>query len=292
MSSPRSRYRPEATPDYSHRFHAGNVGDVWKHCALVEVLRRVVDRGRRVVGYLESHAGEGRYLLGPTGEWTEGIGRLWRAGEELGDGAVARYVALARRLGGDGDRPGVYPGSPSLARALLGPDARITLFERDEAAFARLEAELAGEPRATLRRADGWSDLGSAARAAAAAAEDLVVLVDPPFTRKHDWEDAANALAAAASAAPRACLLLWYPLKSLTRPNAMHARLEAAGVEASVAELVTTPFEHQRQRLNGSGLVLVRPPAGALEALAAAAPLLGRLCAVRGARWSSRFVAW
>jgi 23S rRNA (adenine2030-N6)-methyltransferase len=297
VSSSRSRYRPEGPADYSHRFHAGNVGDVWKHCALVEVLRRVAARSGRV-GYLESHAGEGRYPLGPTGEWTEGVGRLWTAGEsELGDGAVARYVALARRLGQGADRPEVYPGSVSIARDLLGPDARITLWERDDAAFARLEAEVAGDRRVALHRGDGWSDLGAAVRAAAEGTDALVVLIDPPFTQKRDWEIAATALAAGAHAvaaahAATATLLLWYPLKSLTRPNAMHARIEAAGVAATVAELVTTPLEHQRQRLNGSGVVLVRPPAGSLEEIAAAAPVIGRLCAVRGERWSSRLGAW
>ena len=65
-------------PDYGHRFHAGNVGDVWKHCALVEILGRVAAGSRRV-RYVETHAGEGAYALGPTGEWSEGIGRLWRA---------------------------------------------------------------------------------------------------------------------------------------------------------------------------------------------------------------------
>ena len=43
-----TRYRDAATPDYSHRYHAGNVGDVWKHCALVDILHRAgsADRGR------------------------------------------------------------------------------------------------------------------------------------------------------------------------------------------------------------------------------------------------------
>src|SRR5580765_782598 len=100
-----SRYRPDAAPDYSHRHHAGNVGDVWKHCALVEILRAATGR----VAYVESHAGEGRYPLGPTGEWTEGIGRLWHA--DVRDGAVGRYVDLARRLGAGAERPTAYPGS-------------------------------------------------------------------------------------------------------------------------------------------------------------------------------------
>ena len=92
--------------------------------------------------------------------------------------------------------------------------------------------------------------------------------------------------------ATRATLLLWYPVKSLTRPNAMIARLKAAGIAATVAELVTTPLEHQRQRLNGSGMILVRPPAGSVEAIAAAATVLGERCATRPGVWSLRVVAW
>src|SRR5690242_21431097 len=92
--APVTRYR-DAAPDYSHRYHAGNVGDVWKHCALVEILRRVAGASESVA-YVESHAGEGRYALGPTGEWMEGVARLWGAPEaELHD-AVRRYVALCR----------------------------------------------------------------------------------------------------------------------------------------------------------------------------------------------------
>jgi hypothetical protein len=71
----------------------------------------------------------------------------------------------------------------------------------------------------------------------------------------------------------------------------MHARLEAAGVSGAIAELVTTPLEHQRRRLNGSGVVLVRPPAGALEALAAAASPLGARCATQDGAWSFRMRA-
>jgi hypothetical protein len=72
----------------------------------------------------------------------------------------------------------------------------------------------------------------------------------------------------------------------------MMARLETAGVSASLAELITTPLAHQRQRLNGSGVVLVRPPKGSLEAIAAAAASLGERCATRPGAWSVRLVSW
>src|SRR5205085_7842389 len=93
------------------------------------------------------------------------------------------------------------------------------------------------------------------------AAPPLVVLVDPPWTQKADWIAIPEAIARAAVALPDACLMLWYPVKSLTRPNAMHARLAAAGVAATGGELITTPPPSPRNRLHVTGLLLARPPA-------------------------------
>ncbi len=290
VSSSPSRYRAEGPSDYSHRFHAGNVGDVWKHCVLVEVLRQAAAAGGPIV-YVESHAGEGGYPLGPTGEWTEGIGRLWDAAGD-GDDAVGRYVTLCRRLGAGMVRPERYPGSPVLARAILAPPSTLALWERDAVACERLRVALPSSAGVRVTCDDGLAALPEAVRDAEATGARVVALVDPPFTQKPDWLAVPDAVIAAAAAAPHATILLWYPVKSLTRPNAMIARLKAAGVAATVAELVTTPLEHQRQRLNGSGIVLIRPPAAALTAIAAAAPILGARCATRAATWSLRMTAW
>jgi 23S rRNA (adenine2030-N6)-methyltransferase len=284
---PRSRYRPGAAPDYTHRLHAGNVGDVWKHVALVEVLRRAAAGGARVA-YVDTHAGEGEYELGATGEWTEGIGRLWTSDREP---AVAPYADLVHRLTTGAARPATYPGSPAFARAVLGPAATLRLWERDPDAFARLRAHVAGAPGTRIGCGDGLAALAAELRAAEAEADSVVALVDPPWTDKADWSAVPGVVAAALRGTARTSLLLWYPVKSLTRPNAMHARLEASGVAGAIAELVTTPLEHQRRRLNGSGVVIVRPPAGALEALAATAAPLGARCATQDGAWSFRMRA-
>ncbi len=288
----RSRYRPDTVPDYSHRFHAGNVGDVWKHCALLEVLRGAAAHGGPV-HYVETHAGEGGYALGPTGEWSEGIGRLWAAPDRDGapDG-LARYLSLCRRLGRGGERPTRYPGSPAFARAALGADAPLLLWERDQHAWEQLTAHAAGDPHTLVIRGDGLQALDDTLATLAREPAPVVVFVDPPYTHKSDWVTVPDALVRAAAAAPHACLMLWYPVKSLTRPNAMIARLEAAAVPGTVAELVTTPLEHQRQRLNGSGVLLVRPPASVLAALAATAPVIGAHCATHAGTWSFRMRSW
>jgi len=240
---------------------------------------------------VDTHAGEGRYALGPTGEWTEGIGRVWHAPPATDD-AVARYVTLCRRLGAGTDRPTRYPGSPLLARAVLGPDAVLSLWERDAGTCAALRRTLGEDRHVELACGDGLLALPDALAAAERDADAVAVLVDPPYTQKADWIAVPDALARAAAATTRACLMLWYPVKSLTRPNAMIARLAAAGVAGTIAELVTTPLDQQRRRLNGSGVLLVRPPAGALETLAATAPILGAACATQEGRWSFRMQAW
>jgi 23S rRNA (adenine2030-N6)-methyltransferase len=166
------------------------------------------------------------------------------------------------------------------------------LWERDQAAFARLAAHTEGDPRVRLVRGDGLVALPEEIRRAETDAGSVVVLIDPPYTRKADWQEVPEALVAAARHSRRACLILWYPVKSLTRPNAMIAALRAAAVAGTIAELVTTPLEHQRHRLNGSGVLLVRPPAGTLEALGAAAAQLGERCATRRGTWSFRMQSW
>jgi 23S rRNA (adenine2030-N6)-methyltransferase len=273
-------------PDYSHRRHAGNVGDVWKHCVLVAMLARASGR----VAYLDTHAGEGTYPLLPTGEWAEGIGRLWTAQSD--DGAVAAYLGHCRRLARGGGRPETYPGSPAMARAVLGSEAPLVLYERDAEAFERLDAAFSRDPHVRLVHGDGLAALAAELPALASAHGGAVALIDPPYSQKADWARVPDAVARAAAAAERACLLLWYPVKSLTRPNAMVARLRAAGIAGALAELVTTPLEHQRNRLNGSGVIVVRPPEGALEAIAAAAPPIGGRCATREDAWSFRMVRW
>lgn len=284
-----SRYRPDAAPDYSHRFHAGNVGDVWKHCVLVEVLARAATAGS--VAYLDTHAGEGRYALDATGEWSEGIGRLW-GDPSTGDDAIARYVALCREIGAGGERPTCYPGSPAFAAATLGGESGVWLWERDAGTCDRLRRAMGDDPRVHVTCGDGLTGLAAAVADAERRFDGVVVLIDPPWTQKADWIAVPDALAEAAGRAARATFVLWYPVKSLTRPNAMIARLAAAGIAGTLAELITTPLEEKRNRLNGSGVVLVRPPAGATAALAEAAPRLAAACATRGPTWSFRLQSW
>lgn len=272
--------------DYQHRFHAGNVGDVWKHCALVATLEALIsgaaDGPPRPLHVIETHAGEGRYALGPTGEHTEGVTRLRTSPPPDAPRVVSRYLELLDALS---DRRS-YPGSPALALALMRPEDRIVLHEIQPDAAAAL-TRATPDPRATIVTGDGLAGL-DAAIAAVPAGADVLLVVDPPWNQKPEWLAVPDALAAALRAHPRARAFLWYPIKSLTRPNAMLQRLAAAGISGVTLELITTPLELKRNRLNGSGVALFGAPAPLVSAIAAAAPPLGEACATHDGRWSMR----
>lgn len=270
-----------AEPDYKHSYHAGNVGDVWKHCALVSLLDALREEGGlRVV---DTHAGEGFYRFQSTGEWTAGIGKLWEGGF-TGVTAVDRYVERVARLT-SGDRR-AYPGSPALIiDALRAGDAGTFCEARPEAAAA-LRRNVGGRPGVQIVEGDGYQAL------AAISGPDLFVHIDPPYVERDEWTQAAQAVVDVARRAPDARVMLWYPIKALTRPNQMLNLVRAAGVPAVSVELVVTPLELKRKALAGSGLLLVNAPPSVLADVHAAASVLGPRCATHDGRWFVRTTAW
>jgi 23S rRNA (adenine2030-N6)-methyltransferase len=279
---------PMSSIDYSHHYHAGNVGDVWKHCLLVACLDALPRPS--TVCYVETHAGGGLYHLGPTGEWTEGVGKLASEGQGL-PRAVARYLEVLRGRGFcDAPAGRVYPGSPVIALSLLGERDRALLFELQRPTCDALREHVGVDRRAVVEEGDGLAAL----RRCLADGEPVerFVMIDPPYVAKSEWTVVPDALVEAWRARPDARFMLWYPIKSFTRPDAMLRRLRSSGMPATALDLVTTPLDLRRNRLNGSGVLLVNAPPGVLAAAAAAAPIVGAACATHEGRWLSRGTAW
>ncbi|HEY5677804.1 MAG TPA: 23S rRNA (adenine(2030)-N(6))-methyltransferase RlmJ [Myxococcales bacterium] len=255
--------------DYAHARHAGNAGDVLKHVALIAILDELL-RDPAPLAYVETHAGDGLYPLGSSGEWGEGALRVWGARE----GLLGRYAEILRAHSEPGaERPRALPGSPLVARALLRKEDRMLLHEIQPQAAGVLRRCL---PDAEVREVDGLSGLADAAVGRA------FVLVDPPYTQKQEWTDAARAL----ERIPGVPAALWYPIKALTRPRALIAGLPRLGVHGVAVEVHWTPLRLRRERLNGAGLVLVNVPAAAVANLCGALPGLASALQTHG-EWAA-----
>lgn len=274
---------------YAHARHAGNSGDVFKHVALAALLGALTEARL----YVESHAGDGLFTLGSVGEWGAGIARLWAEPAPAGPpDAVDRWLSAVRAFSRPGAaRPERYPGSPLIARALLPRGARLLLHERSPQSaqvLRRVAAAPDGGPVAAndvqVVEGDGFEGLPGALASAQGAA--AAALVDPPYADKAEWDAAARAVAEARRASPQAALLLWYPIKALTRPRALLAQLARLGVHGTAVELIATPLRLKRERLNGSGVIFAGAPTQAVRELCGALPRLGPLLATHG-EWSA-----
>lgn len=265
---------------YRHASHAGNFADVFKHVILARLLAALAREAPGFV-YLETHAGAGRYDLSGLearsgGAYREGIGRLWAEPPAAEEG-IAEYLAAVRAInpGAPGEAaraeaspareprraPRYYPGSPHIARFFLRPQDRMRLAERAPDACARLQAEVAGDARASVHCGDGFAALS---RWLPPLEPRGLVLIDPPYDHRDDWRRAADALIRAARRWAHGSYAIWYPITPGAPLAWCEAELARAGLRKLLRAEMTVRPRDMPARMNGCGMFLLNPP-GRLE---------------------------
>jgi len=159
----------------------GNVGDVWKHLVLSELLALEPPKH-----YWETHAGSASYPLTHSPDRDYGVYRFIERAGSVPELAESRYAAELRRLAADGVAPASFPGSALLAMRMLGKDAEYLLCDLDPESVASLNAaaaELGLSEKEVVREADGMTTVVEEARKLKDQSEDVIVTIDPfePF---------------------------------------------------------------------------------------------------------------
>lgn len=258
--------------NYRHAFHAGNHADVLKHFILSRLIA-LLSRKEAPFAYLDSHAGVGLYDLAGdaasrTGEWQDGIARLWQA-EDVPD-QLLDYLEVIRAMNPDGVLRH-YPGSPELARLLTREQDRLQLNEKHPEDGRLLKQNMAGDRRVAVHLGEGWH----VPRALLPTREKrALLLIDPPFEQADELERCVQALNEAIGRMRQAVVAIWYPIKELNQLRRFYRDLEkSAAPKLLRVELYVQPTD-QAQRLNGSGLVISNPPWGLEEELQSLLPWL------------------
>lgn len=245
---------------YRHAFHAGNHADVLKHLVLVHCLAHL-NRKESPYWVIDTHAGAGVYALesgtaGKLDEWRDGIGRLWDDAEL--PPALREYRALVQRLNTAGPLRH-YPGSPWLAWTLSREGDRLRFFERHPADHTVLAGNLDGAGK-RVKVSDGDGFAGLKALLPPPPRRGLVLL-DPSYETRSDYEDVPQALADGLKRFPTGIFLVWYPRLSRREAKALPDLLErAAGASWLDVTLDVTRPASDGHGMFGSGMFIANPP--------------------------------
>ncbi|WP_206613578.1 23S rRNA (adenine(2030)-N(6))-methyltransferase RlmJ [Parahaliea mediterranea] len=258
---------------YQHGFHAGNFADVLKHLVLCGTLDYMTRKPAPLL-YVDSHAGAGCYRLDDerarkTAEARGGVlGLDWPAllaatpapGRSL-IGCYQKAVSplLAQRQ---------YPGSPLIARQLLREQDRLALFELHPQEHAALREAMGRDRRIRVQQEDGFRCQGLLP----GVYKRALVLIDPPYEVKDDYDRAAELVIRLHRRMRGAVILLWYPVVSRERVRAMVQQLVAAGLADLWQSELGLQADNDGYGMTASGLLMLNPPWQLPEQLQQALP--------------------
>jgi len=264
--------------NYRHAYHAGNFADVLKHAVLCRVLTYLREKPA-AFRVIDTHAGAGLYDLGAaeagkTGEWRDGIGRLFNAKLEPGLRDLLAPYLDAVAAANPPDRLISYPGSPLLARSLLRWQDRLIACELEPATGLALARSLRGDARAKALAIDGWTALSAFVPPTERRG---LVLIDPPFEQPDDFTALVQGLEDAHRKWPTGIYLLWYPTKEPAEVAAFTRRLARSGIAKILQVELDVAPTGDATRLHGAGLIVVNPPWMLHDQLKQLLPALARL---------------
>jgi 23S rRNA A2030 N6-methylase RlmJ len=194
--------------------HFAELGDVWKHLPLAEILRITPPRQ-----YWETHAGSASYALTESPSRLHGALRFLSCAPRDPDLRGCAYLQTLR------SSPGVYPGSPGLALQALGQNATYLFCDVDPESAAALRAASAGFA-ARVIEGDGVSAIYREAQLSRVDPGGVLVHIDPfdPYERVTSQSQTPVELAAwLARAGYR--LFYWYGYDCVERRGWAHGEI-------------------------------------------------------------------
>ena len=255
--------------NYRHAFHAGGFADVTKHAVLALLVERLKDKDT-AFRVIDTHAGAGLYDLAGdeatrSGEWQDGIARLWQR-DLPGDLAAlaAPFMEAVKAANAPGDALRYYPGSPWIVRHLFRRQDRLTAVELHPEDAHALSVAFAGDVQVRTIALDGWLALGAFVPPKERRG---LVLVDPPYEEENEFARLAEGFTNAHGRWPTGVYCLWYPVKDLIAVDRLRVRLAKSGIRRLIRAELFVRERGAGGTFNGTGLIICNPPWQFAEAL-------------------------
>ncbi|MBL8628282.1 MAG: 23S rRNA (adenine(2030)-N(6))-methyltransferase RlmJ [Rhodospirillaceae bacterium] len=247
---------------YRHAFHAGGAADVHKHAVLSLLLDHLAGREKPFC-VIDIYAGRGIYGLNSEEaqkrrEFTHGIRRV--IGDPNRPGLLNSYWRAVDKLNPDGTSAATlarYPGSPQLIRDALRKDDVLIVNELHPADHEELTRWAGDDKRIHVHKRDALEALVALTPPAIRRG---LVLIDPAYEVKTEYDTLPAAIADAFKRWPQATYAIWYAVLPENRHSIMRKKL----MDHIPADILETEFELGRAKsypgMQASGLWIINPP--------------------------------
>ncbi|HAV14475.1 MAG TPA: 23S rRNA (adenine(2030)-N(6))-methyltransferase RlmJ [Opitutae bacterium] len=243
---------------YRHAFHAGNFADVLKHWVLVECID-YLKKKEKPFTYFDTHAGPGMYALDSdfaqkTHEYETGIARIWND-PQLPE-VLQPYCDLVKSLNEPASL-NVYPGSPGIAKWMLRETDRLVLSELHSTEYMALSENFSHDRRAEVWKEDGFN---RTLKRLPPSHRRGLVLIDPPYELKEDYERVIDFLIAAQGKFAQGVYALWYPVVDRARIDEIERALKQSGIRAIALFELGLEADTDGRGMTSSGMIVINPP--------------------------------
>ncbi len=265
---------------YRHSFHAGNFADVLKHIILIQSLETLRKKDKPFC-CIDTHAGPGKYELNgdyalKNKEFENGISKLWQR-TDLPD-CVAHYVSLIRRFNSS-EQLTRYPGSPLITKQLLRDKDRLCLYELHSTEIKLLTALAIKDKRISVVHADG---LTSALNLLPPFERRGLVLIDPSYEIKSDYQQVVTSLIAMHKRFATGTFALWYPVIERSRNQKLELAIKASGINNIQLFELGIRADSNEHGMTATGMIVINPPWTLAAEMKQVLPYLAEVLGING----------
>ena len=194
---------------YKHGYHAGNQADVLKHICLIQAYKSL-KKHHNSISYIDTHAGSGDYkfesdYMSKNKEYENGISILENYKYE--NQSIKFYLKIIRNIN-NSKKISFYPGSPLIMSYMSDNSDKLSFYELHNNEFILLRKNLSKQINSKFFNKDGFDFTNQKIN----SNEKTLVLIDPSYEIKDDFEKVVNILRTLDKEYSNLTALIWYPV--------------------------------------------------------------------------------
>lgn len=244
--------------NYRHIFHAGNLGDVFKHAVLCALLDYFQQKDKPFC-YIDTHSGIGLYDLQcgqsrRSPEYLKGIAKIFNAKNLPSE--LKSYLEIISSYQST-DELSIYPGSPAIAQHYLRPQDHMILNEYHPEDFITLKNNLGKNSQIHYHHRDAYEFLPAILPPSPRRA---LILIDPPFEGTEEFDWLITLVEKMQVIFPQGVYAIWYPIVTNEHKSFLRTLKKICQLPLSIFEFALAKPNPENPGLVGCGMAIINPP--------------------------------